>query len=181
MPGKDKIKVSKAMPLDYNDSDVFLNNISVQLGKLLNSQSEQIQMLKQQTDALKQQTVVMSSQQNTLSAILKELSDYNDGGDYLIQQGTATTDLSQNIIDLLGLLGYPIKGYVIKNDGANTIEIGHNITPSVIDSNLQTVTGKFYPLFAHEEHKEMFNRKVIRNIYMRTDTGSSAYRLWLLW
>jgi hypothetical protein len=117
----------------------------------------------------------------SLIKIFNKLSEHDDDGDYLFQQGTATTDLSQNIIDLLGLLGYPIKGYVLKNDGTNTIEIGHNITPSIIDSNIQTVAGKFYPLFAHEEHKEMFNRKVIRNIYMRTDTGSSAYRLWLLW
>jgi hypothetical protein len=117
----------------------------------------------------------------SLQKIYSKLSEHDDDGDYLFQQGTATTDLSQNIIDLLGTPGYPVKGYVINNNGKNTIELGHNITPSIIDSNLTTVTGKFYPLFAGETHKEMFNRKVIRNIYIRTDIGTSTYRLWLLW
>lgn len=114
-------------------------------------------------------------------AILKELKDADDEGEYLFVSGTATTDLSLNITDLLGIIGHPVKGYIIKNDGANIIQVGHNITASSIDSNVQTGSARFYPVFVGESHKEMFNRKVIRNVYIRTTVGTSAYRLWLLW
>lgn len=120
-------------------------------------------------------------QNKLLQSILKELKDENDTGEYIFISGTATTNLSQNITDLLGILGFPVKGYIIKNDGVNIIEVGHNITTSSIDSNMQTGSARFYPVFAGEMHKEMFNRKVIRNVYMRTTAGTSAYRLWLLW
>lgn len=120
-------------------------------------------------------------QNKLLQSILKELQDSDDMGEYLFVTGTATTNLSQNITDILGIIGYPVKGYLIKNDGANIIEVGHNITTSSIDSNLQTGSARFYPVFVGELHKEMFNRKVIRNVYMRTAAGVSAYRLWLLW
>lgn len=120
-------------------------------------------------------------QNKLLQAILKELKDANDEGEYLFVSGTATTNLANNIIDLLGILGFPVKGYIIKNDGATTIQVGHNITHSSIDSNVQTVSARFYPVLTGEQHKEMFNRKVIRNVYIRTAAGTSAYRLWLLW
>lgn len=114
-------------------------------------------------------------------SILKELKDVEDEGEYIFVSGTATTDLSLNITDLLGIIGHPVKGYIIKNDGANIIEVGHNITTSSIDSNIQTGSARFYPVFVTEKHKEMFNRNVIRNVYMRTAAGVSAYRMWLLW
>jgi len=114
-------------------------------------------------------------------SILKELTDEADEGEYMFVQGTATTDTSQNITDLLGMMGHPVKGYIIKNDGGNTLEVGHNITPSSIDSTVQTASARFYPLFAGEQHKEMFNKKVIRNVYLRTAAGTASYRLWLLW
>lgn len=114
-------------------------------------------------------------------AILKQLRDADDEGEYLFVSGTATTDLSLNITDLLGIIGHPVKGYIIKNDGANIIQVGHNITASSIDPTVQTGSARFYPVFVGEQHKEMFNRKVIRNVYIRTTAGTSAYRLWLLW
>lgn len=116
-----------------------------------------------------------------LSSILKELQDEADEGEYLFVAGTATTVLSANITDLLAILGFPVKGYVIRNDGANTIQVGHNITRSSIDSNVQTASARFYPIFAGEQHREMYNRKKVRNVYIRTLAGVSAYRLWLLW
>lgn len=114
-------------------------------------------------------------------AILKELRDEADKGEYIIVSGTASTDLSANITDLLAVQGHPVKGYIIKNDGANTLQVGHNITKSSIDSNIPTASARFYQVFAGEQHKEMFNRKVIRNVYVRTSAGTSAYRMWLLW
>jgi hypothetical protein len=126
-------------------------------------------------------TVSLDDISQYLKLILKELQSHDDEGEYIFQQGTATTDTALNIIDLLGILGYPVKGYVITNDGGNTIEVGHNLTPSMIDSTLQTSTTRFYPIYPNETHTEMFNRKVIRNIYIRTDVGISAYRMWLLW
>lgn len=97
-------------------------------------------------------------------------------------RGTANIDPAQNITDLLALMGYPVRGYLIKNDDlVNTLEVGHNITTSSIDSNIQTANARFYPVLKGESHKEMFNRKVIRNVYIRTVAGTAPYRLWLLW
>ncbi len=117
-----------------------------------------------------------------LQAILKELQDSDDMGEYMFVTGIATTNPSQNITDLLGMMGHPVKGYIIKNDDlVNTLEVGHNITTSSIDSNVQTGSARFYPLYAGEDHKQMFNRNVIRNVYIRTLAGTAAYRMWLLW
>lgn len=126
-------------------------------------------------------TVALDDIAQWLRLILEELWSHDDEGEYFFQQGTATINLSLNIIDVLAQLGHPVKGYIIKNDGGNIIEVGHNMTPSVIDSNLQTASARFFPVFTGESHKEMFNRQVIRNIYIRTTVGTSAYRLWLLW
>jgi len=124
---------------------------------------------------------ITKSNGNILKSVLTELQDEADEGEYMFVLGTATTVLSTNITDLLANLGHPVKGYIIKNDGANTIQVGHNITRSSIDSNIQTGSARFYPVFVTESHKKMFNRKVIRNVYIRTAAGTSAYRMWLLW
>lgn len=126
-------------------------------------------------------TVALDDLSQLLRLILEELQSHDDEGEYVFRQGTATTDLSQNIIDVLAQLNHPVKGYVLQNKGKTEIEAGHNLTPSMIDSNLQTATARFYPVSAGETHREMFNRNVIRNIYIRTTAGSSNYRLWLLW
>lgn len=146
---------------------VTLDDISQKFSKLLKTQAE---ILKK-----------ASRDYELLSSILKELRDEADEGEYLFVSGTATTVISSNITDLLAIMGHPVKGYIVKNDDANTIQVGHNITRSSIDSNIQTASARFYPVFTGEQHKEMFNRKVIRNVYIRTASGTSAYRLWLLW
>lgn len=146
---------------------VTLDDISQKFSKLLKTQAEFLK--------------TASRNEKLLSSILKELRDEADEGEYLFVSGTATTVISANITDLLAIMGHPVKGYIIKNGGANTIQVGHNITRSSIDSNVQTASARFYPVFTGEQHKEMFNRKVIRNVYIRTASGTSAYRLWLLW
>ncbi len=146
---------------------ISLDDISEKFSKLLKTQAELLKTI--------------SKDKELLSSILKELKEESDEGEYLFVSGTASTDISANITDLLAILGHPVKGYIIKNDGANTIRVGHNITPSSIDSNVQTASARFYPVFSGEQHKEMFNRNVIRNVYIRTASGTSAYRLWLLW
>lgn len=121
-------------------------------------------------------------QNKLLQSILKELKESDDEGEYMFVEGTATTDLSLNITDLLAIMGHPVKGYIIQNDDlVNTIQAGHNITTSSIDSNVQTSSARFYPLFPGEQHKEMFNRNVIRNVYLRSSAGTAPYRMWLLW
>lgn len=146
---------------------VTLDDISQKFSKLLKTQDEVLK--------------TASRNHELFSSILKQLKDEADEGEYSFVSGTASTDTSANITDLLAILGHPVKGYIIKNDGANTIQVGHNITRSSIDSNVQTASARFYPVFTGEQHKEMFNRKVIRNVYIRTASGTSAYRMWLLW
>jgi hypothetical protein len=126
--------------------------------------------------------VALDDVKQWLRLILEELKSSDDEGEYMFVQGTANTDPAQNITDLLGMIGHPVKGYMIKNDDlVNTLEVGHNITMSSIDSTIQTASARFFPVFTGELHKEMFNRKVIRNVYLRTAAGTAPYRLWLLW
>lgn len=147
---------------------VTLDDISQKFSKLLQTQAE---LLKK-----------ASRDHELFSSILKELRDEADEGEYMFMSDTATTDPAANITDLLATMGHPVKGYLVKNDDlVNTLEVGHNITPSSIDSNIQTASARFYPLFHGEQHREMFNRKVIRNVYIRTAAGTAAYRLWLVW
>lgn len=119
---------------------------------------------------------------NNLIDILKELKDEADEGEYMFVSGTATTNPSQNITDVIGIMGHPVKQLIIKNDDVvNTLEVGYNITPSSIDSNVQTGSARFFPVLPDEMFKVPYNRNVIRNVYIRTAGGTAPYRLWLLW
>lgn len=130
----------------------------------------------------------LGTQTRLLEAILKQLEDEADEGEYYLVQGTATTTITDNVIDIPFVLGMPefkVKAYIIKNDGAvNNLRTGHNITTGMITSAIDIVgqaRNKFYNVLPGEDIKITYNRKVIENIYVITNSGTSAYRLWLLW
>lgn len=123
-----------------------------------------------------------------LDVILKELRDEADKGEYYLVQGTATTTITDNVIDIPAVLGMPefkVKAYIIINDGkANNLRVGHNVTTGMITSATDIVgqtRNKFFNVLPGENIKITYNRKVIENIYVIANTGTSAFRLWLLW
>lgn len=117
-----------------------------------------------------------------LKAILKELVDAKDEGQYLRRNGTANT-ITFDIINTDLLVSHAVKGYIIKNDGVNTLQVAQDLSPDITDSNIDinTTITRFYNLFPSEEFRVMYNRKTIRNLFIRAVGGNSAYRLWLLW
>ena len=125
-------------------------------------------------------TEVTNKNNEILDNILKEQINERDEGEYLRRDGTATTIYT--IIDIVGLLSHNVKGYIIKNDGANIIYMGHNVvTGSSLDPDIEVSTSRFSTILRNEELKFQFNRRKIRNIYIRSDTGTSDYRLWITW
>jgi len=113
-------------------------------------------------------------------AILKELTDEADEGEYLRREATANPN-TFDILDFIAILGFPVKGYFIKNDGANTILHGHNITNLSIDSNINTADARFFSIYTTEESRIGYNRNKIKNIYLKSVTGNSAYRVKAVW
>lgn len=123
-----------------------------------------------------------------LESILKELQDDADEGEYYLVQGTATTTITDNVIDIPSVLGMPefkVKSYLIINDGnANNLRVGHNITRGMITSAIDIVgqaRSRFFNVQPLENIRITYNRKVIENIYIITNTGTSNFRLWLFW
>lgn len=115
-----------------------------------------------------------------LADILAELRADADECEYIRQNGTANA-IDFDIFDIIGLLGHPVKGYTIKNDGAANLFVGHNMTPNSIDPILDVNTTRFSTIFAGENRDFKFNRDKIRNVYIKSASGNVAYRLWLLW
>ena len=104
-----------------------------------------------------------------LSKIYDELNSEADEGEYLIIEKTATA--SVDTIYLRDLVGHPIKSYSIENTGAVDINVGHNID---ISKRYSTISASTTITFS-------FNRKKIRSIYVNTSSGTSTYKLILMW
>lgn len=115
-----------------------------------------------------------------LKSILKEKQDEADEGEYIRREATANP-VTFDILDFIAILGFPVKGYFIKNDGANTILHGHNITNLSIDSNINTADARFSTLFSTEESRIGYNRNKIKNVYIISVIGNSAYRVKAVW
>lgn len=123
-----------------------------------------------------------------LEEILKQLEDGADTGEYYLVQGTATTSIADNLIDIPNVLGSPemkVSSYMIINDGAvNNLRVGHNVTKGMVDTTgvlVGQARNKFYNVLPGENIRLTYNRRVIENIYIITNAATSAYRLWLLW
>ena len=122
---------------------------------------------------------LLTKNQEALNIIKKETLDDRDEGEYIRVEDTATTNYF--IVDLLERLGFPVRGYEIKNDGINAIVVGHNITPSSLDPTIQPADARFNTIYQNEDIKFTYNRKKINNVYLRTLTGTSDFRLKFVW
>lgn len=141
-----------------------LDDISVKLSKLID---------------------ITTLNQKYLNAILKEQRDEADEGQELTQDGTVlSTDFT--FIDIGQLRqGLKVKSFELANDHvANSIYFGWNVTKGGLQPSLDDPTSsltKFRLLQPGDSIKIIFNRKVIQNIALLGQNGSSTYRLWMVW
>jgi len=160
---------------------IKLDDISRLFKKELTAQRDvMVQMLN--TNLLIQEHLQAIKQSNsaTVQEIAKWRESWQDEGEYSYIEGTATITETKYILAVD--FDKPLKQYMIVNDGSNTIKIGHLSTGSTIDevndqkfqavySDDQPLSIKYHPEFG----------KGIRKIVLKTESGTSSYRLWLLW
>ena len=166
---KDIVKqTTSSSPKQIVDPLVFqastLDDISVKLSKLI-SQSE--------------------LNRKYLNAILKEQRDEADEGQELTQDGNVlSTEFT--FVDIGQLRqGLRVKGFELANDGIdNAIYFAWNTTRAGLEPSLDDPTSsltKFRLLQPDDSIKIIFNRRVISNISLLGQGGSSTYRLWMVW
>ena len=92
-----------------------------------------------------------------------------DSGEYLEFEKTAST--IEETYYTKEYISHYIRSYSIENTGASDIVFGHN---SFKSKRYNTVS-------PGEEREFAYNRKVIRDIYVKTSSGTSTYVLTLMW
>lgn len=162
---------------------VTMDDISIKLSKLLEYSDRNEKIL----SSILEQTVKSQQRLSDIQQQLSIVKDENiadaDEGEYLILRGTVTTT-DYTIIDTQINPGYPVRGYIIKNDGPNILLAGHNIVLSGVDPDLVDVTSnitRFFRVLNGEDVKFSYNRNKIRNIYMLGSGGNCSFRIWLIW
>lgn len=139
-----------------------LDDISVKLSKLLE---------------------IEANNQKYLNAILKELRDEADEGEFLTIIDTATTT-DFTFIETITAPGHPVKGYAVSNEGPNTIYVAHNTTKAGLQPDLDNVTSpisRFQQILSGEEVRYIFNRRKVYNLAILARSGDSTFRAWLTW
>lgn len=163
---------------------IVLDDISRILKKELKAQREAtVQLLN--TTLLNQEHLKAITKQNPVSAIpvvekleqiRAQLVERRDEGDYYYEEGTATT--TEHILDLNAMWGYPVKGYILKNDSKTNIRAAHVSRREV---SIDFAPERFYTIRPREEFVTPNNIKVVWKLILKTDAGTADYRLWLLW
>jgi len=169
---------------------VKLDDLIVKYDELLESQvkilNNQLQLFDIQSQLLNIQTrniVINHGNQKLLKLILHELKDGADQGGSLPKSGTVTSSAFA-IIDTQIDPGHPVKSILVKNDGPNPIFITYNGAPSSVGPDIVDVLSydtRFFRLKKNEEKRFIFNRNVIRNVYLLSIGGDSSYRAELVW
>lgn len=126
---------------------------------------------------------ILVENQKVLAAILQELRDDSDDGEFLAQHGTViATDFT--IIETEIAPNHPVKGYSIKNDGPGTIFVAHNVSRAGLQpdiDNLASALSRFWQVRLNEEITFSFNRRKILNVAIIAATVDSDFRAWLSW
>ncbi len=153
-----------------------MDDISLSLTKLIDLSIKNQQTL----SSLLDYTI---KNEKRLASIQNELVEEADAGEYLKISGTVT--ISEFVIlDTDTAPGHPAKGYVVINDGPNTIYVGHNMALSSIGPEIIDVTNpvaRFNRILDGESLRFEFNRRKVKNIYILSTVGDSTYRGWLVW
>ena len=104
-----------------------------------------------------------------LGKIYAEHLSEADSGEYLEFEKTAS--ITEETYYTKEYISQYIRSYSIENTGATDIVFGHN---SFKSKRYNTVS-------PGEEREFAYNRKVIRDIYVKTSSGTSTYILTLMW
>jgi len=162
---------------------IKLDDLQRVLKKELTSQRDvMVQMLntnlliQEHLKAIKQSQVAPIPLVEKLEEIRSLIVDRQDEGDYYYEEGTATT--TEHILDLNAMWGYPVKGYILKNDSKTNIRAAHISQP---EFTLDFAPERFYRVRPREEFVTPNNIKVVWKLILKTDAGTADYRLWLLW
>lgn len=148
---------------------ITLDDISASLNELI----------KIETDNQK----LLANNFKLLANILQELREEMDEGAVLPVSGTVTTT-EFIFIDTITHPEHLVKGYSIKNDGPNTIYVGHNVTNAGLQPSIDDVTSnlsRFKEIKNKEEIRFIFNRRRVENVAILAKGGNSAFRGWLVW
>lgn len=155
---------------------ITLDDISLSLTKLVDLSIKNQQTL----SSLLGYTI---KNEERLASIETQLLEEADAGEYLRISGTVT--ISEFVIlDTDTAPGHPTKGYVVINDGPNTIYVGHNMALSSVGPEIIDVTNpvaRFNRILDGESLRFEFNRRKVNNIYILSTVGDSTYRGWLVW
>lgn len=148
---------------------ITLDDISANLSKLIEIETDNQKLL--------------AASFELHAAILQEIREEMDEGEVLSVSGTVTsTDFV--FINTISTPEHPVRGYSIKNDGPNTVYVGHNVTKAGLQPSLTDVTSnlsRFREVKNKEEVRFIFKRRKIENVAILAQTGSSSYRGWLVW
>lgn len=149
---------------------IQLDDLAVRMKKLTDI------MKNQQEIMLQILNVTLLNQQN-LTSIRNDIRDTIDDGEYKYISDTATT--TETLLNLIADFHFPINGYIFKNDGSETIKFAH--ISYKVSSPVDIPDEKLSDVLPGEELKIISKTKKIRMIKIKTESGTSDYRLWLLW
>jgi hypothetical protein len=117
-----------------------------------------------------------------LNKIHQEQINEADEGQIYKYSGTATD--SVQMINIFQLFGNPVKSYEIYNDGTKNIYITHNLYRGAIgfkEKHTPATHPRFTEVRPNEKFSVSYNRRKINMIHYMTSSGTSDFRLWLLW
>lgn len=137
------------------------------------------ELIKIETDNQK----LLANSYGLFADILSELREEADEGEVLPVNGIVTTS-DFIFIDTITNPEHNVKGFSIKNDGPNSIWVGHNVSKAGLQPSLDDVTSplsRFREVKNKEEIRFIFNRRRIENVALLGKDGSSSYRGWLVW
>lgn len=170
MPLPNKTPEAGATELVNPETFIQLDDLAVRLQKLTGI------MVKQQEIMLQILNTTLLNKQNT-TAIRNLIRDTIDDGEYKYIPDTATT--TETLLNLIADFHFPINGYIFKNDGSETIKFAH--ISYKVSSPEDIPEERFGEVLPGEELTIISKTKKIRMIKIKTESGSSDYRLWLLW
>lgn len=169
----------------------MLEQQKLSVDQITNSNKQLSLSIEQQKLALEQQKLILEQHKLLLEQQIlatKELKEDADEGAYITKADTASSS-EFYIVDTQIDPGHMVKGYIIHNDGDNSIYVGHNIAQSsigpdlvnMIDADLNSTTNRFNLIKSCERYQYSINRKKIKNIYLLATKNTSQFRITLTW
>jgi len=127
-------------------------------------------------ELIQEQKASMKPFVDIMQKVLKELQDRRDEGEYRYYEATATTTVTN--YDFIRDFGFPVKGFMISNDGNVDIQAGYMSYTHLLD----VPDEKLITIYATDgPYRDRNNTKTIRRILVQTAAGTSDYRLWVYW